>query len=84
MTPDRPSLIPALMNIATQLRIDSARATTQAGSGHPTSCFSMAEITAALFFAEMRFDPQNPHNPDADRFVLSKGHAAPIQYAAWA
>ena len=44
----------------------------------------MAEITAALFFAEMRFDPKNPHLPDADRFILSKGHAAPILYAAWA
>jgi transketolase len=39
---------------------------------------------AALFFAEMRFDPKNPHNPDSDRFVMSKGHAAPILYAAWA
>ena len=39
---------------------------------------------AALFFAEMRFDPKDPHNPDSDRFVLSKGHAAPILYAAWA
>src|SRR3982751_6077078 len=84
MTTDRATLIPALKNLATQLRIDSARATTQAGSGHPTSCFSMADITAALFFAEMRFDPKNPRNPDADRFVLSKGHAAPILYAAWA
>jgi transketolase len=84
MTTDRASLIPALKNIATQLRIDSARATTAAGSGHPTSCFSMAEIMAALFFAEMRFDPKNPQNPDADRFILSKGHAAPILYAAWA
>src|SRR3954463_11738300 len=84
MTTDRATLIPALKNIATQLRIDSARATTQAGSGHPTSCFSMADIMAALFFAEMRFDPKDPHNPDADRFVLSKGHAAPILYAAWA
>jgi len=44
----------------------------------------MADIMAALFFAEMRFDPKNPHNPDADRFILSKGHAAPILYAAWA
>ncbi len=44
----------------------------------------MADITAALFFAEMRFDPDDPHNPDSDRFVLSKGHAAPILYAAWA
>jgi len=84
MTTDRATLIPALKNIATQLRIDSARSTTQAGSGHPTSCFSMADITSALFFAEMRFDPKDPHNPDADRFILSKGHAAPILYAAWA
>src|SRR5499427_9792429 len=84
MTSDRASLIPALKNIATQLRIDSARSTTQAGSGHPTSCFSMAEIMSALFFSEMRFDPKNPRNPDADRFILSKGHAAPILYAAWA
>src|SRR5437764_3435521 len=84
MTTDRATVIPALKNIATQLRIDSARATTQAGSGHPTSCFSMAEIMAALFFAEMRFDPKNPRNVDADRFILSKGHAAPILYAVWA
>ena len=84
MTTDRATLIPALKNIATQLRIDSARSTTQAGSGHPTSCFSMADITSALFFAEMRFDPKDPHNVDADRFILSKGHAAPILYAAWA
>jgi transketolase len=84
MTTDRATVIPALKNIATQLRIDSARSTTQAGSGHPTSCFSMADITSALFFAEMRFDPKDPHNPDADRFILSKGHAAPILYAAWA
>src|SRR5881394_2872074 len=83
MHTDRASLLPALKNIATRLRIDSARATTQAGSGHPTSCFSMAEIMAALFFAEIRFDPKNPHLPDADRFILSKGHAAPILYAAW-
>ena len=44
----------------------------------------MAELMAALFFGEMRFDPKDPHNPDADRFILSKGHAAPILYAAWA
>jgi transketolase len=84
MSIDRASLIPALKNIATRLRIDSARATSEAGSGHPTSCFSMAELMAALFFAELRFDPKDPKNPDSDRFVLSKGHAAPILYAAWA
>ncbi len=81
---DRASLIPALKNIATRLRIDSVRATSESGTGHPTSCMSMAEITAALFFAEMRFDPKDPRNPESDRFVLSKGHAAPILYAAWA
>jgi transketolase len=81
---DRESLIPALTNVATRLRIDSIRATSEAGSGHPTSCCSMADVIAALFFAEMRFDPGDPHHPDADRFVLSKGHAAPVLYAAWA
>jgi transketolase len=76
--------IAVLHNLATQLRIDSVRSTTEAGSGHPTTCLSAAEIMAALFFAEMRFDPLDPHHPEADRFVLSKGHAAPILYAAWA
>jgi transketolase len=81
---ERATLVPALRNVATQLRIDSIRATSEAGSGHPTSCCSMAELMAALFFSEMRFDPADPANPEADRFVLSKGHAAPILYAAWA
>jgi transketolase len=74
----------ALQNIATQLRIDSVRSTSEAASGHPTTCMSAAEIVAVLFFSEMRFDPKDPQNPYNDRFVLSKGHAAPILYAAWA
>jgi transketolase len=76
--------VAALRNLATELRIDSIASTTEAGSGHPTTCMSAAEIVATLFFGEMRFDPKNPQNPDNDRFVLSKGHAAPILYAAWA
>jgi transketolase len=76
--------VPALINIATRLRIDSVRSTSEAGSGHPSTCCSAAEIVAALFFAEMRYDPRDPQNPDNDRFVLSKGHGAPILYAAWA
>lgn len=76
--------IPALQNIATQLRIDSILSTTASASGHPTTCLSAAEIVTTLFFSEMRFDPQDPQNPYSDRFVLSKGHAAPILYAAWA
>src|SRR6202521_2161910 len=81
---DRASLIPALTNIATQLRIDSIRSTSEAGSGHPTSCCSAADLLAPLFFAEMRFDPKDPRHPGSDRFVLSKGHAAPVLYAAGA
>ncbi len=83
MSQDRARLIPVLHNIATQLRIDSIRSTTAAGSGHPTTCASAADLVAALFFAEMRFDPQHPKHAHNDRFVLSKGHAAPILYAAW-
>ena len=79
-----PSRVSALKNVATRLRIDSVRSTSEAGSGHPTTCLSAAEIVAALFFAEMRYDPRDPQHPDSDRFVLSKGHAAPILYAAWA
>ena len=45
---------------------------------------SAADIVAALFFDEMRYDPEDPQHPDNDRFVLSKGHAAPLLYAAWA
>src|ERR671922_1515767 len=74
----------ALEDIAIQLRIDSVRATTAAGSGHPTSCASAADVTAAVFFDAMRIDPDHPRDPVSDRFVLSKGHAAPLLYAAWA
>src|ERR1700674_1099991 len=81
---DRTSLIPALKNIATQLRIDSIRSTSEAASGHPTSCCSAADLMAALFFAELRFDPLDPRNPESDRFILSKCHAAPILCAACA
>ncbi len=70
--------------IATQLRIDSVESTTAAASGHPTSCTSAAEIMAVLFFDIMRYDAGHPLDPHNDVFVLSKGHAAPILYAAWA
>jgi transketolase len=78
------SLITLLRNKATTLRIESIRATSESGTGHPTSCCSAADVVAALFFSVMRYDPQNPRNPNNDRFVLSKGHAAPLLYAAWA
>src|SRR5215472_3028331 len=76
--------IESLKGIANQLRIHSINATTAAGSGHPTSCCSAADLVAALFFGHMRFDPKNPKFYNNDRFILSKGHAAPLLYAAWA
>ena len=79
-----PALITALQNKATTLRIESVRATSEAGSGHPSSCCSAADIVATLFFSVMRYDPKNPKHPNNDRFILSKGHAAPLLYAAWA
>jgi len=72
-----------LSGVANQLRIHSIVATTAAGSGHPTSCLSAADIMAALFFGHMRYDPKNPKYYNNDRFILSKGHAAPVLYAAW-
>jgi len=77
-------LVQALEDVATRFRIESVRATTAAGSGHPTSAASAADIAAALFFTTMRLDPSDPRSPYNDRFVLSKGHAAPLLYAVWA
>ena len=78
------SRIELLSGIAAQLRIHSINATTAAGSGHPTSCLSAADLVAALFFGHMRYDPKNPRYHNNDRFILSKGHAAPLLFAAWA
>jgi len=55
-----------------------------AGSGHSGRSLSAADIVAALYFGVMRHDSNNPHSEDRDRFVLSKGHAAPLLYAALA
>lgn len=59
--------------------------TTAAGSGHPSSCLSASHMVTALYFGGfLRLDPKNPHAPGRDRFIMSKGHAAPILYAALA
>jgi len=73
-----------LENIANILRLHSIRPTTKAKSGHPTSCLSSAEIVATLFFNVMNIDPKHIDYLDNDEFILSKGHAAPILYAALA
>jgi len=69
-----------LKDIAMKLRIDSIKMCEASKSGHPTTCSSIAEIMAVLFFdpAGMQYDPQHPENMLNDRLILSKGHAAPI------
>jgi transketolase len=67
--------------LATRLRRDSIISTTEAGSGHPTTCMSSAELVAVLFAREMAIDPKDPFRPGTDHFVLSKGHAAPILWS---
>src|SRR5215510_16588192 len=79
-----PTSIDAIKEKGRLLRILSLKATTEAGSGHPSSCLSAADLMSVIFFHEMQFDPKDPHNPGNDRFVLSKGHAAPLLWAAYA
>ncbi len=74
--------IKTLQALAQKLRRHSLLSTAEANSGHPTTCMSCAEIISALFFDELRFDPKEPRARNADHFILSKGHAAPILWAA--
>src|SRR5499427_4720815 len=78
------SVVESIKEKARRLSILSMMATTAAGSGHPTSCMSAAEMVAGTFFYAMKFDAKDPNSPQSDRFVLSKGHAAPVLYAAFA
>lgn len=70
--------------IAARIRCDIVKAVHSAGSGHPGGSLSAADIVTALYFKEMHIDPKNPEMKGRDKFVLSKGHAAPVQYAALA
>ncbi|HUG54620.1 MAG TPA: transketolase [Vicinamibacteria bacterium] len=72
----------SLSKMAQKLRRVCLESTAEAGSGHPTTCMSAAEIVSVLFFDEMRWDPADPSGRAADVFVLSKGHAAPVLWAA--
>ena len=73
-----------LSRMANRLRLDVVETVHDAGDGHPGPCMSIADIMSVLFFNELRLDPKNPHWNERDRFVLSKGHACPILYAALA
>ena len=69
---------------ATRVRMGIIEATHGARSGHPGGSLSAADVLTYLYFREMNIDPQNPGDPERDRFVLSKGHAAPALYATLA
>ena len=79
-----PKTVKSLQTMANRLRRHSLLSTSEAGSGHPSSCLSCAELVSTVFFHLLRYDVQHPKHLGNDRFVLSKGHAAPILWAAWA
>ena len=74
-----------LESIRRDLAVWSLKMTTEAGSGHPSSSLSASHVVTALYFGGlMNIDPEDPDDPDRDRFIMSKGHGVPIQYAALA
>ena len=73
-----------LSSMSKQVRRDIINMTANAGSGHPGGSLSAADLMTCLFFNHMHVDPKRPDDPDRDRFVLSKGHAAPCYYAVLA
>ena len=70
--------------LARKIRVDVIKEVFNAGSGHPGGSLSAADIVTALYFREMNIDPEDPQMEDRDKLILSKGHAAPVQYAALA
>jgi transketolase len=79
-----PQQLTELAGRAKSIRGNIVRMVTEAKSGHPGGSLSAADILSVLYFTEMKVDPANPKDPDRDRFVLSKGHAAPVLYATLA
>ena len=70
-------------DLAAQLRVDSIRASTSAGSGHPTSSMSAADLLAVLVGRHLRYDWDNPHADTNDHLIFSKGHASPLLYSVF-
>jgi transketolase len=83
-TPQTPMSIDELKVMATTIRCDIIEMIAAANAGHPGGSLSAADIVTALYFRVMNIDPANPDWPDRDRFILSKGHACPVWYAALA
>ena len=83
-SPDVPMSVEELERMAAVIRCDIINMIHEANAGHPGGSLSAADIVTALYFRLMNVDPQNPGWPDRDRFILSKGHACPVWYAALA
>ena len=81
---DRDSDLTDVFELAQQLRVDSVRSSTSAGSGHPTSSMSAADLAAVLLARHLRYDWQDPENPANDHLIFSKGHASPLLYSMFA
>src|SRR5438445_8316765 len=82
--PARPKRIKSLQALARRVRYCILAATTQAGSGHPTSSLSATDLMTGLMFGGVfRYDVEEPHHPNNDRLIFSKGHASPLFYALW-
>src|ERR1700758_2168629 len=85
MTTTEPAIISldAAAELAAQLRIDSIRSSTSAGSGHPTSSMSAADLLAVLITRHLRYDWDEPRLPVNDHLIFSKGHASPLLYSVF-
>ena len=82
-TTETSSQVQQWTNLAQQLRVDSIRATTAAGSGHPTSSMSAADLMSVLLVSYLHYDFDNPGNPNNDHLIFSKGHASPLLYSVF-
>jgi transketolase len=80
---DSDSSLPEVFELGQQLRVDSVRASTAAGSGHPTSSMSAADLMAVLITRYLRYDWSEPDDPANDCLIFSKGHASPLLYAVF-
>ncbi|MBI5026843.1 MAG: transketolase [Nitrospirae bacterium] len=82
--PEKTADIKTLQDMARTIRVDILKMLSEAGSGHTGGSLSAADIVTAIYFSKMRYNPKDPEWKERDRFVLSKGHAAPLLYAALA
>src|SRR5690349_16063599 len=83
ITPMSETTLDTVADLAAQLRVDSIRSSTSAGSGHPTSSMSAADLLAVLVTRHLHYDWDHPHSPTNDHLIFSKGHASPLLYAVF-